>query len=469
MSTIKSDSIQPTSTSNNLILRTGVGDVERMRIGPAGGVTFSSAVGMDNGLTASVLDVTGTTKLNGSVYAATDVYAGANVYATGGTVVMSSAYSHRNRIINGDMRVNQRGVTGATSGLVGGGRTRNFDMWYMERNTTGGAGATFSYRGGQTGDGVTASGHQQYLRATTPAGTPPALSATQYGLVLTTIEADNIQDWLYGQPNAQTTTLSFWVRSSVTGNHSAAIQNYNTNAQTFPFQYNVAAANTWEYKSQVIPGCTDGTWPVNRYEPRVNSYGGAYVIWTIGAGANYQTATGGTWRVGASPNLAVSTDAVQLISTASATLDITGIQWELGSVATPFEYRPFSVELAMCQRYYQNYRIDKIPVNTSVTGLVQADLYKAFYIVGAHSSGGGEALMGVALPVEMRALPAIGGRGLYGGSAFNDATTGFGGSGVASYGFGQVGSKSIQYINIGAAAGAHTGGQYLGFDLSAEL
>ena len=395
------------------------------------------------------------------------VYAAANVYATGGTVVMSSAYTHRNRIINGDMRVNQRGVTGATQGTSSGGRTRNYDMWYMERNTTGGAGATFSYWGGQTGDGVTVTGHQQYLRATTPAGTPPALSATQYGLVLTIIEADNIQDFLYGQPNAQTTTLSFWVRSSVTGNHSVAIQNYNTSAQTFPFQYNVAAANTWEYKSQVIPGCTAGTWPVNRHG--LTSSGGAYVIWTIGAGANYQTATGGTWRVGASPNLAVSTNAVQLISTASATLDITGIQWELGSVATPFEYRPYSVELAMCQRYYQNYRINKIALNTSVTGLVQADLYKAFYIVGAHTSGGGEALVGVALPVEMRAPPAIGGRGLYGGSVFNDATTGFGGSGVGGYGYGQVGTKSIQYINIGAAAGAHTGGQYLGFDLSAEL
>ena len=441
--------------------------MERMRIGPAGGVTFSSAVSMNNGLTASVLDVTSTTKLNGSVFAATDVYVGANVYATGGTVVMSSAYTHRNRVINGDMRVNQRGVTGATQGTSSGGRTRNYDMWYMERNTTGGAGATFSYRGGQTGDGVTASGHQQYLRATTPAGTPPALSATQYGLVLTTIEADNIQDFLYGQPNAQTTTLSFWVRSSVTGNHSVAIQNYNTDTQTFPFQYNVAAANTWEYKSQVIPGCAAGTWPVNRYSAA--SSGGAYVIWTIGAGANYQTATGGTWRVGASPNLAVSTNAVQLISTASATLDITGIQWELGSVATPFEYRPFGVELAMCQRYYQNYRINSIPLNTSATGIAQADLYKAFYIVGTHSTGYGEAIMGVLLPVEMRAAPTIGGRGLYGSSAFNDATTGFSGTTIMTNGFGSVGTKSIQWINIGTQAGANTSGQYLGFDLSAEL
>ena len=332
MSTIKSDSIQPTSTSNNLILRTGVGDVERMRISSAGGITFSSAVGMNAGLTASVLDVTGTTKLNGSVYAA------ANVYATGGTVVMSSAYSHRNRIINGDMRVDQRAI-GASFGNANSATIafRTCDMWYLNRS----AGNTFTVQSGLTAT-ATPSGQRQYLRVTTPA-TTKALVNTDYGSVYQPIEGSNVDDLLYGTAAARTTTLSFWVRCSVTGTFSGELQNYPNGLRSYVYPYTINAANTWEYKTVTIPGDTGGTW-------QTGTNGQIFLGWNMGSGSNYGSATNLEWNA---QNQFFITGSTQLVSTANATWDITGVQWELGSVATPFEYRPFSVELEMCGRYYQ--------------------------------------------------------------------------------------------------------------------
>jgi len=403
-----------------------------------------------------------TLSVGGSVYAAANVYASANVYATGGTVVMSSAYTHRNRIINGDMRVNQRGATGATFGGVIT-VTKNYDMWYMNRTT----GNTFSYVGGVTTGGATLPGHRQYLRVTTPA-TTKALVNTDYGSIYQPIEGSNVDDLLYGTAAARTTTLSFWVRSSVTGTFSGKLASYPIGDRSYVYPYTINAANTWEYKTVTIPGDTGGTWATG-------ANGQIFIVWNMGSGSNYGSATNLEWNA---QNQFFITGSTQLVSTANATWDITGVQWELGSVATPFEYRPFSVELAMCQRYYQNYRIDKVPLNTSLTSAAWAaaggvvangDAAKSFYIVGAHSSGYGESLMGVLLPVEMRATPSIGGRGMVASSAFTNATTGFNGSTVVTNGYGQVGTKSIQWINIGTDAGAFTSGQYLGFDLSAEL
>ena len=286
--------------------------------------------------------ITAGVSANSTLSVGGSVYAAANVFATGGTVVMSSAYTHRNRIINGDMRVNQRGATGATYGSIAGGQTKVFDMWNINRT----AGNTFSYVGGVTAT-ATPSGQRQYLRVTT-AATTKALVNTDYGSVYQSIEGSNVDDLLYGTDAARTTTLSFWVRCSVTGTFTGSPKSYPNGARSYAYPYTINAANTWEYKTVTIPGDTGGTW-------QTGTSGQIYIQWNMGSGFNYGSATTTTWN---SNDQYFITGSTQLVSTANATWDITGVQWELGSVATPFEYRPYSVELAMCQRYLQVFTVD---------------------------------------------------------------------------------------------------------------
>lgn len=332
MSTIKTDKIIPVGSA----------------------LTVEGAAVITAGISAN-----STLSVGGSVYAA------ANVYATGGTVVMSSAYSHRNRIINGDMRVNQRWTTGATYGGVST-ITRNYDMWYMNRTT----GNTFSYVGGVTTGGATLSGHRQYLRVTTPA-TTKALVNTDYGSVHQPIEGFNVDDLLYGTAAARTTTLSFWVRSSVTGTFSGFVSSYPNGARSYAYPYTINTANTWEYKTVTIPGDTGGTW-------LTGANGQVFLGWNMGSGSNYGSATNLEWNA---QNQFFITGSTQLVSTANATWDITGVQWELGSVATPFEYRPYSVELDMCKRYLEVERgaYDSFPT----TGVTSAWLFPSYRHIGA--------------------------------------------------------------------------------------
>ncbi len=156
------------------------------------------------------------------------------------------------------------------------------------------------------------------------------------------IEGFNMADFGWGTANARTVTLSFWVRSSVTGQMGGVIQNANS-TRSYPFAYTISAANTWEYKTVLITGPTDGTW--------LTTNGlGLQLLFENGPGFNAQAA--GSW---ANTNCSTSTGSVNLCATNGATWYITGVQLEVGSSATSFEYRPYGTELQLCQRYL--YRI----------------------------------------------------------------------------------------------------------------
>lgn len=171
-----------------------------------------------------------------------------------------------------------------------------------------------------------------------------------------------------GTAAAQTVTLSFWVRSSVTGTFAGGVYN-ELNNRAYIFTYSIASANTWEYKTITIPGDTTGTWSTG------NTFG-VIVNWDLGTGSTYQ-GTAGSWYAGIGWATAAS---VKLGSTSGATFYITGVQLETGSVATPFERRSYGQELVLAQRYYQK---GVAVLNTSpVTG--------AAY-----------------LPVVMRAIPSV--------------------------------------------------------------
>lgn len=155
------------------------------------------------------------------------------------------------------------------------------------------------------------------------------------------IEGLNVSDLGWGTANAQTVTLSFQVRSSLTGTFGGALQN-SARDRSYPFSYTISAANTWETKTVTISGDTSGTW--------LTTNGiGVTVRFGIGMGSTY-SGTAGTW---AAADYRSATGATSVVGTNGATFYITGVQLEKGSVATSFDYRPYGTEFLLCQRYYQ--------------------------------------------------------------------------------------------------------------------
>jgi len=155
------------------------------------------------------------------------------------------------------------------------------------------------------------------------------------------IEGLNVADLGWGTANAQTVTLSFWVRSSVTGTHSGALLNSAAN-RNYVFSYTISVANTFEYKTITIAGDTSGTWLTTNGR-------GIGLFWNLGSGSTF-LGTAGVWG---SSVLFGATGSIQLISTLNATFYITGVQLEAGTTASPFENRQYGTELLLCQRYFQ--------------------------------------------------------------------------------------------------------------------
>jgi hypothetical protein len=162
--------------------------------------------------------------------------------------------------------------------------------------------------------------------------------------VLQWIEGYNTADLGWGAAGASTVTLSFWVRSSLTGTFGGSIVNNNQN-YSYPFSYTISVANTFEYKTITIAGPTAGTWSNTTTTRNIGVWIG------LGAGAS-ASGTAGAWAAAGYYN---ATGATSVVGTNGATFYITGVQLEKGSTATSFDYRPYGTELALCQRYYVRY------------------------------------------------------------------------------------------------------------------
>ena len=154
------------------------------------------------------------------------------------------------------------------------------------------------------------------------------------------IEGFNVGDLGWGTANAQTITLSFWVRSSLTGTFGGALRNSAGN-RSYPFTYTISVANTFEYKTVTVVGDTSGTWLTDNGV-------GIRLVFSLGAGSTY-SGTAGAW---AGSNFWSATGATSVVGTNGATFYITGVQLEKGSTATSFDYRPYGTELVLCQRYF---------------------------------------------------------------------------------------------------------------------
>ena len=157
------------------------------------------------------------------------------------------------------------------------------------------------------------------------------------------IEGNNVADLRWGTANARAITISFWVRSSLTGQFGGALRN-NAADRAYPFSYTIVAANTWEQKFITVAGDTSGTWLTTNGV-------GIEIVWNLGSVSSY-LATAGAWTAG---NIIGATGDTSVVGTNGATWYVTGVQLEEGSVPTPFEYRQYGTELALCQRYFQKH------------------------------------------------------------------------------------------------------------------
>jgi len=261
--------------------------------------------------------------------------------ASGGTTTSINGYTPtasnmagRNRIINGDMRIDQRNAGASVNIYPTGYVLYGVDRWVF--NTT----TTYDNKGTSQQVNVAPSGFSKSLGITVATAVTP--SASDFNTIEHRIEGYNVADLGFGTAEAQPVTVSFWVRSSVTGAFGGHLANSARNRR-YPFSYTINSANTFEKKTITISGDTTGTWASDNTRSMI-------LVFSFGSGSTYNNGTANAWTA---DSVIEPTGSTNLWATSGATFYITGVQLEAGSVATPFEHRQYGQELALCQRYYQ--------------------------------------------------------------------------------------------------------------------
>jgi hypothetical protein len=351
----------------------------------------------------------------------------------------ASPFGLKNRIINGDMRIDQRNA-GAS---VTVNSASNF--FSCDRFACSGTSSAGVYTIQQVSDAPT--GFTNSLKITTTTASASIGSSADY-LVGQKIEGFNFADMQWGTANAQTVTLSFRVKSSLTGTFSGVLANDAWN-RSYVFSYVINAANTWETKTITIAGDTTGTWV------GATNGTGLRIFFSMGSGSSYVT-TANTWTSGTYETISGATN---VISTLSATWQITGVQLEVGSTATPFERRQYGQELVSCQRYYsKSYDVNVAPGSNNSNGLV---------VVGGSSNTGNNQQVDIRFKVSMRTSPTV--TGYYSTGTINTWDYGRNGAaGNTTPTFDLIGENGCRvYASVGAAwVVSNLGGHYTA---SAEL
>ena len=255
-------------------------------------------------------------------------YGGDKITFGDGSTLGSGWAGFKNRLINSDMRIDQRNAGASVTPTVAG---YTLDRWRVALSQA----SKYSVQQSSVApNGFTNSALITSLSAYT-VGAAENFRFEQF------VEGFNAADLGWGTANAQTVTLSFWVRSSLTGTFGGAFLNSAEN-RSYPFTYTISAANIWEQKSITIAGDTTGTWLTN------NGIG-IRVSFSLGAGSTV-SGTAGSWS---GSFFTSATGATSVVGTNGATFYITGVQLEKGSTATSFDYRPYGTELQLCKRYYE--------------------------------------------------------------------------------------------------------------------
>ena len=282
-----------------------------------------------------------------------------------GYISAPNTFGFKNRIINGDMRIDQRNSGNSVTPTIDGSFT--LDRWKLAIAQA----SKLSFQ--QNAASVTPpTGFVKYLGATSQSAY--TVLTGDYFAVYQPIEGLNVCDLAWGTSSAATVTLSFWVRSSLTGTFSGSLYNSAGSTQSYVFNYTINSANTWQQVILTITGPTSGTWNTDNTQFVQVRFG-------LGTGTTYSTSTTGSWVTG---NYVQSSGSTSVVGTSGATFYITGVQFEKGSQATPFDFRSIGTELALCQRYFV--------LTQSIPGGL---------------NGSGATMITAQLPVTLRATPAV--------------------------------------------------------------
>jgi len=257
-----------------------------------------------------------------------------NLPATSSTLATQNALGVRNLIINGDMRIAQRGtsesgITNALSYLL--------DRFIFSNSNIG------TWTQSQDSDTPSGQGFVKSIKLECTATDTP--TGTETVSVQHRIEAQNLQHLKYGTSNAEDCTVSFWVKSNKTGTYTFAIYQFDGTAQGISKEYTIDSADTWEKKTIIIEGNTG-----NGIDNDNGAGLGLYWILSVGSD-RYSSPLQTSWGA-FNTNAFASSSQVNLADSTSNYINITGVQLEVGDTATPFEHRPYDMELARCLRYY---------------------------------------------------------------------------------------------------------------------
>ena len=333
--------------------------------------------------------------LNGDTGIQTPMYNGAIA-----SNVVTPSVNMKNRIINGDMTIDQRNA--GASVVANSQFTLDRYAAFVSQPS--------KYSVQQNAGAVTPpAGFTNYLGCTSLSAY--TVGSSDYFAIAQNIEGFNVADLGWGTANAKTVTLSFWVRSSLTGTFGGSVRNSADN-RSYPFSYTINTANTWEYETITIAGDTSGTWVTNNGT-------GIKLTFSLGMGSSL-SGTAGAW---AASQFLSATGATSVVGTNGATFYITGVQLEKGSNATSFDYLPYGTELALCQRYYYK----------ATTGT----LFNQLAFCNVRTTTSHYAFMQI--PVTMRANP----------SSVDYSTIGI----IAAWGAGVTGLNSLTFADAAYGAG----------------
>ena len=275
-----------------------------------------------------------------------------------------SQLGRRNLIINGDMRVAQRGSSAVTIGTSGD--TFRADRFRIEQGGITANNGTIEV----VADAPTGFKYSTKLTG----GSSVTQNSAGFAAMNTRIEGSDLDHVGHGSSAAKNATLSFWVKSSVTGTYSLNMTKYDGTQERWQVKtYTISTANTWEYKTLTFSGDTSNT-----------AVEWLRLYWQVGGDSGaYTNTTPDVWINGAAAKRGTSSQP-NFLGTSGATFNLTGVQLEVGSVATDFEHRSYGEELAACKRYYQ--------------------------VVSASPTFGVDnirARMSLSFPVEMRGTPSV--------------------------------------------------------------
>jgi hypothetical protein len=335
---------------------------------------------------------------------------------SGGILGAGNASIMKNRIINGNMLVSQRNGTSTVTPSSG---NYTLDRWN--------AGLTQASKFSVAQSTTAPTGFINSLLVTSLSAY--SITSTDIFVIRQPIEGLNTYDLAWGTASAKTVTLSFQVYSSLTGTFGGSLENDNAD-RSYPFTYTISSANTWTSVSVTITGCTDGTWLTT------NAVG---ILLNLGLGVgSSKSGTAGAW---ANADYRSATGATSVVGTNGATFYITGVQLEVGSSATGYEYRIYGTEFANCQRYYNKILLGDT-ATSATTGISSFNYISTL------------ALAYFVYPVAMRTIPSL----VTTGSTSNYQVLQNGGSvGLASVPTGGNISSTQMQINFSTAGGLNLG------------